>query len=194
MENTYQEKAIKLWESFIVNDKIAKEYTPEEFMAKIIREKNRIDSSIATDRLCLATFNMEFNNMGFSNYFIANDPTFGHICDKCKSTGIVILITDKDYIKNMEYKIFFPTFDAYYALGIKPNDIEFAYNFPVPINYKTDYWYCPHCNELHKFKYDYNLGLIFDQEVVNVDMVSSDIKDECNIFADFMNAIIKMHD
>jgi hypothetical protein len=86
MENTYQEKAIKLWESFIVNDKIAKEYTPEEFMAKIIREKNRIDSSIGTDRLCLATFNMEFNNMGFSNYLIANDPTFGHICDKCKST------------------------------------------------------------------------------------------------------------
>lgn len=90
--------------------------------------------------------------------------------------------------------MFFPTFNAYYFLGIKPNDIEFLYNFQVPINYKTHYWYCPHCNELHKFKYDYDIGLIFDQEVVNLDIGSSDIKDEYNIFMDFMSAIIKKHD
>lgn len=76
-------------------------------MAKIIRQKSRIDSFIATHKLCLGTFNIEFNNMGFSNYFIANDPTFGDICEKCKSTEVVILIMDKDYLKNMEKKCFF---------------------------------------------------------------------------------------
>ena len=43
----------------------------------------------------------------------------------------------------MEEKIFLPCFETYYVLNIQPEDDVFSENFPVPINYKTDYWYCP---------------------------------------------------
>ena len=100
----------------------------------------------------------------------------------------VIYLSDSNYLSGLEEKIFIPYFKTYYALNIQPESATFAENFPIPVNYKTDYWYCPYCNELHKFKYDEELGLLYDQEVV-------DIKEllESSEHKDFICDILKLH-
>lgn len=152
----------KQWEKFIELDGIGEKLTPEEFKKEMETERERILGIIDSGFLSQASIGLK----GAVNYFIVNDMAYGGICDKCGSDGIVILIMDQNYTDNLEEKIWAPGLETYMAMHIMPGSDAFKRMFPVPINPATDYWYCPKCGELHKFKYDNEIGLIYDQDVI----------------------------
>lgn len=166
--NNYEERIEKrseeLWKNFITSKGINGKLPPELFWLEIQFRRNEIISALNSGVLSKPMVNL----MGTANYFIVNSLLHEEICKKCHNRGIVVFLSDSDYLSKMEEKIFLPCFETYYVLNIQPEDDVFAENFPVPINYKTDYWYCPYCNELHKFGYDEETGLEYDQEIVDI--------------------------
>ena len=98
------------------------------------------------------------------NYFIINDIGCGEVCEKCGSSSYVLVLEDENYLKDLDKKVWLPSSETYYNLQIPISDIGIA--FPVPANPDTDLWVCPICKEVHKFKYDNEIGLLFDQEVL----------------------------
>lgn len=179
-----------IWKNFIAMEGIKVEYTVDEFIKEMEDKENlsRIKSILkskisqitigskeqfnkdeyeeAIKNLNYSKISKMFGNDGVCNYFIINDIGYGGICDKCGTDGIVVLLNDKNYIENLDKKIWLPSLETYMSLKINPEDEEFFRNFPIAINPNTDFWYCPNCKELHKFNYDNQLGLTFDQEVL----------------------------
>lgn len=98
------------------------------------------------------------------NYFIINDIGYGEVCEKCGGSSYVLVLEDENYLKDLDKKVWLPSSETYYNLQIPISDIGIA--FPVPANPDTDLWVCPTCKEVHKFKYDNEIGLLFDQEVL----------------------------
>lgn len=80
------------------------------------------------------------------------------------------MISDTNNAVNWDEKIFLPSLEYYYDLGIGADDMKLIKHPPIPVNYKTDYWYCPYCNEMYKFKYDSMFGLKYAQEVIKMDI------------------------
>lgn len=98
------------------------------------------------------------------NYFIINDIGYGEVCEKCGSSSYILVLEDENYLKDLDKKVWLPSSETYYNLQIPISDIGIA--FPIPANPDTDLWVCPTCKEVHKFKYDNEIGLLFDQEVL----------------------------
>jgi hypothetical protein len=159
-----QKRSEELWKNFITSKGINGKLPPELFWLEMQIRRNAIINTLKSGVLSKPMVNM----MGTANYFIVNNLAHEEVCEKCHNRGIVIFLSDSDYLSGMEEKIFLPCFETYYALNIQPEDGVFAENFPVPINCENDYWYCPYCNELHKFGYDEETGLEYDQEVVDI--------------------------
>jgi hypothetical protein len=159
-----QNRSEELWKNFITSKGINGKLPPELFWLEMQLERNRIINTLKSGVLSKPMENM----LGTANYFIVNNLGNGEVCEKCHNSGIVIYLSDTNYLSGMEEKMFIPCFETYYALNIQPEDGVFAENFPVPINCENDYWYCPYCNELHKFGYDEETGLEYDQEVVDI--------------------------
>lgn len=174
--NGYFEKleknAKENWSNIMRMDGITSCYTVQEFYAEMQahkEERDRAKTLIESKIPSTITVGSMFNG-GIRNYFIINDMCYGAVCEKCNSTGAVILISDTNNAVNWDEKILLPSLEYYYALGIGVDDIELIKHQPIPVNYKTDYWYCPYCNEMHKFKYDGMFGLKYDQEVMKMDI------------------------
>jgi hypothetical protein len=159
-----QKRSEELWKNFITSKGINGKLPPELFWLEMQIRRNAIINTLKSGVLSKPMVNM----MGTANYFIVNNLGNGEVCEKCHNSGIVIYSSDSNYLSGMEEKMFIPCFETYYALRIQPESPVFAENFPIPINYKTDYWYCPYCNELHKFGYDEETGLEYNQEVVDI--------------------------
>lgn len=158
------------WIRYMELDGIGKRYSLEEFYAEMQsdfanrkRAMNLIEAKVPST-LTIASL----LKGGMTNYFIVSDVCEGVTCEKCNSFGAIILLLDKGLKSNLENKVFLPALEYYYVLGIEPESDELLRHPPVPINPDTDYWYCPYCNEMHKFNYDNKKGLIYDQEVVEV--------------------------
>ena len=158
----------KNWLNYINLDGITKRYSAKEFYEEMqndpserVRAINLINSKV----LSTLTIGSLFNG-GFTNYFIICDPAYGIICDKCNSYGAIVLLLDQNLKSNFENKVFLPVGENY--INFSPNLYSFILlHYPaIPVNYKTDYWYCPYCNELHRFEYDSDYGLMYDQDVV----------------------------
>jgi hypothetical protein len=183
-----QKRSEELWKNFITSKGISGKLPPELFWLEMQLKRNRIMNTLKSGVLSKPMENM----MGTANYFIVNNLARGEVCEKCHNSGIVIFLSDSDYLSGMEEKIFIPCFETYYALKIQPEGHVFAENFPIPINCETDYWYCPHCNELHKFRYDEELGLEYDQEVIDIKKLfqSSRLMEE---HKDAINGILELH-
>ena len=164
----YDKKSKEVWESLVNKDKITKRLTPKEFMEAMSIEEQRV-KSILTESDILRTATLNLPEGGLVNYFIVQDFAAGEICEKCKSVGVVLLIMDEDYLSGLyDKKVFIPSIETYHSLGVMPNSLDFAKYSPIPINYRTDYWYCPFCKELHCFSYDNELGLMFNQQVIKI--------------------------
>ena len=101
----------------------------------------------------------------FVNYFYINDTFRGRVCEQCGATEFIALLMDGDY-SNMERKNFIPCVETYHSNQIDLGSQDFEIQFPVPINYEKDYWYCINCEKLHRFGYDYKTGLYYDQNDV----------------------------
>lgn len=164
---TIENEASGLWKKFIKADGITKAFGVKDFYAEMQLERGRVTSIIESGLLCSSTVAGLFTP-GAANYFILNDLASGGICEKCGSSGIVVLLMDQDYDDNLDEKVFLPSYETYYACKIDPKSSDFMSNFPVPINHNTDYWYCPYCNEVHKFNYSDDFGLEYDQEVLDI--------------------------
>lgn len=167
-----EKQAVAIWKNIIDKDGIKMILTPEEFYKEMQEEEVRVKSIIEAGILCSPTV-IDIFTPGFRNYFIINDIGNGVVCEKCGSSGVVVLLLGGDYTNNLGKMKFRPSFESYYYSGIQPEGIDFVRMFPVPINFETDYWYCPYCRELHRFTYDhrkgYGIGLEYDQKVVPVD-------------------------
>lgn len=98
------------------------------------------------------------------NYFIINDIGYGEVCEKCGSSSYILVLEDENYLKDLDKKVWLPSSETYYNLQIPISGI--GKSFPIPANPDTDLWVCPTCKEVHKFKYDNEIGLLFDQEVL----------------------------
>ena len=179
-----EKRSEELWENFITSKCFITKLPLELFWLEMQQERNKILDALNNRVLSKPMMNL----MGTANYFIVNDLGYGEVCEKCHNSGSVIYLSDSNYLSGLEEKIFTPCFETYYALKIQPESATFAENFPIPVNYKTDYWYCPYCNELHKFKYDEELGLLYDQEVVDIKKLL-----ESSEHKDFICDILKLH-
>lgn len=168
IESNYEqiyEEMVKNWKNIVTNDGITLTLDPNEFYTEMQIERVRAISIIESGILCIPTLASLFEP-GIANYFVINDVAEGTVCEKCGSTGAVVLLLDKDYLNNLEDKVFVPSYESYYVRGISPWSLDFKKMFPVPVNPETDYWYCPYCNELHRFSYDEDFGLCYEQKVV----------------------------
>lgn len=165
----YQQRAEEIWGKINDLDGITMKYSLEQFYKEMQNkgERQRVMDILNSGRLSSSTVASIFSP-GITNYFIINDVGYGQVCHKCGSSGYVLLILDDNYKCNLDNKVFTPCLESYFTLKVPLNSDWFIRMFPVPINPKTDYWYCPYCNEIHKFKYDRNIGLRFDQDIIKV--------------------------
>ena len=159
----WDDKSEELWKRFIEMDGISTNFTPSSFKEEMKKEHARIFSVLQSGYLQCPTIG---DKGGTTNYFIIHDVAYGGACEKCDSDGIVLLIMDQEYVKNMDDKIFLPSIESYHTKGVSPVSDRFMNQFPIPVNYKTDYWYCPNCEELHRFSYDQELSLMYNQDIV----------------------------
>lgn len=104
---------------------------------------------------------------GFVNCFYINDSLCGKVCEQCGATEFIVLLMDDDYT-SMDGKSFIPCVDVYNSNQIDFDSEDFNMQFPVPINHETDYWYCINCEKFHRFGYDTEQGLYYDQTVAQV--------------------------
>lgn len=167
-----QNQAKKNWIKYMELDGITDFYTLEEFYAEMQSDiNNRIRAINLIEAKIPSTLTLgSLLKGGMTNYFIISDLYQGIVCKKCNASGSIILLLDKAFKSNLNKKILLPSLEYYHALGIGPKDIEFVMHPPIPVNYTTDYWYCPYCNEMHRFTYNNKLGLMYDQEVVKVEI------------------------
>lgn len=168
------------WKNFIKLDGIIKEVKKEEILDVIEEDIERIIAIIESNIPCAPTIEIQglpsikdilsFNSQpgdikqGATNYFIINDMGYGPVCEKCGGHSYVLLLQDNNYLDNLEEKVWLPSAETYYNMRIDVDEIGSA--FPVPVNPDKDLWVCPICNEIHKFKYDNETGLEFDQQVI----------------------------
>lgn len=108
------------------------------------------------------------NSNIFTNVFFINDFSQGIICEKCGINYTIILKSKVDFIDDINSVIFLPSTESYIVNKIFPASEKYNMQPQIPINYKEDFWYCPKCKKLHKFKYDKEIGLVFDQKAVNI--------------------------
>lgn len=165
-------EARKNWLKYMETDGITDYYTLEEFYAEMqsdINNRKRAISLIEAGVPSTITIGSLFHG-GMTNYFIVSDKCQGIVCKKCNSSGSIILLLDNDLKSNLDKKVLLPALEYYYVLGIKADDIELVKNPPIPINPNTDYWYCPYCNEVHRFNYNKIFGLMYDQETIKVEV------------------------
>lgn len=164
-----REKAVETWIKYIRLDGITQRLTPEEFYAEMQSERNWVLEIIKSGIVSNFTTADSLEG-GLKNYFIINDLGEGVVCEKCRSTGAVILLMDENYLDNLENKVFRPSFETYYIKRIQPESDEFVRMFPVPVNAESDYWYCPRCNQLHRLGYTENKKVIYDQKAIPVNI------------------------
>ena len=178
------------WINFVKSDGIIKEANKDNILKIIDKEYSRILDVIKLRLPSLPTITMyggildkiknskgeELNLFDMTsssdtkikssavNYFIINDIGYGEVCEKCGSSSYILVLEDENYLKDLDKKVWLPSSETYYNLQIPISDIGIA--FPIPANPDTDLWVCPTCKEVHKFKYDNEIGLLFDQEVL----------------------------
>ena len=162
----FERERVERWVDFIKTSKITKRLSPKEFYIHMQTERNKIIEKLKNGTLSCRIYADDSKN-NYLNYFVVNDIGYGGACSKCKTDAIVLLIMDENYESGLyNKKIFIPSLETYFTLKINPESEIFKRSFPVPVNPDTDYWYCPNCNELHKFKYDKFIGLRFNQEAI----------------------------
>jgi len=106
--------------------------------------------------------------MTSSNAFVINDLAEESVCEKCGNTWIVLLLAKRaNYSKNLDKRVFLPSLETYIKAGIKTDDPMLSKAFRIPVD-QNDFWYCPYCNEIHRLKYHEKVGLLYDQEVLEV--------------------------
>lgn len=163
-------KIRKNWVRYMELDGITRDYSLEEFYAEMQNSfENRKRAMYLIEARIPNTLTIgSLLKGGLTNYFIISDACAGGVCKKCNSLGAIILLLDKDLKSNLEDKVFLPGLEYYYSLGIQPHSEELLRHPPVPVNPDKDFWYCPYCNEMHRFEYDDRLGMIYEQEVAEV--------------------------
>jgi hypothetical protein len=166
----FEREKCEIWMDFINKNEITKKLLPKEFYIEMQNERSEILEKLKYGTLSCRVYADESKST-YSNYFVVNDIRYGGICNKCNTDGIVLLINDENYKSHLyDKKIFIPGLETYFTRKINPKSEIFRRIFPVPVNPDTDYWYCPNCNELHRFKYDSIFGLLFNQEVIKFDI------------------------
>lgn len=163
---TFNEKAKAAWTEAIQKKGISSMFDSLTFTRIMRKEKPQIQAAIEEGNIC--TPSIGDMHGGMTNYFVINDYTHGEVCEKCGTSGVVVLLMDPDFTENLDKKVFLPGADNYEARNILIENNEFSKTFPVPVNSDTDYWWCCNCDELHRFNYDQENGLIYDQGVVDM--------------------------
>lgn len=157
--------AIRNWKRLVQQNSMIRELSPEEFYKEMQTERQQIIKTIEAGAICSPSIEVE-GKPGKANYFIINDIGEGTVCEKCGHTGAVVLLMDKKRLKKLDMKVYRPSFETYYNLGIDPSDSGLESMFPIPVNYKKDFWYCPYCNELHRFSSKDNIHVEYDQRII----------------------------
>jgi hypothetical protein len=154
------------WTNWYLNNKITKNLSARDLLSSLkennllVQFKNYLNSN--KNMKLVMNLKMSSLDLQTTNVFVFNDP-FRDVCSKCSSSGGIIILRDKNYLKDLDHKVFIGTPETLEGL------FEFSYmdKIAVPINFKTDIWYCPFCDELHGFSYDKMTGLEFDQKIIN---------------------------
>jgi hypothetical protein len=97
-----------------------------------------------------------------TNLFLVNGMGHQILCPDCGATKIVAIINNPRPMFNLEKKVFIPNKDAYFCENIYPMDSAYVNSFPIPVTPLIDMWYCPICKKLHRFKYDKEIGLVYN--------------------------------
>jgi hypothetical protein len=155
--------AIENWEAFLDEGGIER-YIKDEEVTEYINESQFGSSQdlVGQDFFSknIVDYNLKSTNLFM--YHISNQS----ICKKCGNSATVIIKRNKSKkSSNIEESLFLP-------LPVMDSLIPYMkylhYNTALKINIKTDWWYCPICDELHGFDYSEENGLEFDQGVIDL--------------------------
>ncbi|MFW6026667.1 MAG: hypothetical protein ACOCRX_10020 [Candidatus Woesearchaeota archaeon] len=154
------------WTNWYSSNNITKNLNPKELLTSL-KENDLLEhlkNHLISSENMRFVMNLKMSSLGLqtTNVFVFNDP-FRDVCNKCSNSGGIIILRDENYLKDLDHKVFIGTPDTLEGL------FEFSYmeKIAVPINFKTDLWYCPFCDELHGFSYDKMTGLEFDQKIID---------------------------
>lgn len=154
----YSDFNVGYWKAYIKEVGIDRIVNEDEFYDLLHETKSYIlITSKEENSLCTPICTSDEKR---TNIYYIRDLGQREICKECGSNEALVLLNDHDFI-NTDNKIFLPSKETYIAKKITPRDNNFILNLPVPVNPKTDKWYCIKCCKMHSFKYDDELGLSY---------------------------------
>ncbi|PRR85505.1 hypothetical protein [Clostridium luticellarii] len=158
----FEEVMQSIWRNFIEKDGIISKFNKSNILDEIEKEMDRIDTIKKSNVPAVATAIIDNGKSGAANYFIINDLGYGDVCEECGSSLYILLLQSQNYLEDLDNRIWVPSAETYLALHIPIGNM--ARYFPVPINTEKDLWVCPYCKEIHNFKYDRDVGLLYNQD------------------------------
>ena len=133
--------------------------TPSNY-TKILNKDDAKIEKIREEGLPI-TYNLTLNGfdkkVDMLNYFMINTDEV--VCDRCCSSSFMLI--KGNFNTSLKETVWMPKLETYISRDLL--GMYYFCNPQVPVNYLTDYWVCPTCKEIHKFDYDCELGLIFNQ-------------------------------